>query len=334
MNVVDVAEFAKGGAAQVPQVGQKNEVAPGAQPVRFRWADNAVFAGFHTATAVMVYLAGVPTWGALGLCLFAYLVGMFAITAGYHRYFSHRTYRTSRAFQFIMALLGTLTLQKGVLWWAAHHRKHHKYSDTEKDIHSPFRHGFWWAHMGWIMSPAYMATDLDQVKDLARFRELRWLNDHFILPTVPLCALVLALGGFQAMVWGCFVSVVLLWHGTFTINSLSHLWGSRTYATTDTSRNNALLALITLGEGWHNNHHFHAASVRQGFRWWQLDVSYIVLCVLEKLGIVWGLKRPTDEVVAGFVGGKCHKIGATNAETVEPTGIVAEHAEEPAAAAV
>ncbi len=262
---------------------------------------NAVFLGFHVATAVMLAITG-ASWQGAGLALGAYLLGMFGITAGYHRYFSHRSYKTSRAFQLVLALLGTLTLQKGVLWWASHHRRHHRESDGPDDIHSPKQHGLFWAHVGWIMAREYMATDTAKIQDFARYPELRWLDRHYVLPYVGLCALVLGTLGFHALVWACFVSVVCLWHCTFTINSLAHVWGSRTYATRDTSRNNALLALLTLGEGWHNNHHYFAASARQGFRWWQVDVSYAVLCVLERLGVVWDVQRPTPEVVAGRLG--------------------------------
>jgi stearoyl-CoA desaturase (Delta-9 desaturase) len=287
---------------------------------RIRLVDNLVFLGFHVATAVMVAIAG-WSWSAVALSAAIYFVFMFGITAGYHRYFAHRSYKTSRAFQFILALIGTFTLQKGVLWWAAHHRRHHRESDQEGDVHSPVQRGFYWAHMGWIMAEDYMETDWDGIKDMARYPELRWLNQHFILPCVVGCALVLAVFDFQHMVWGCFVSVVCLWHMTFCINSLAHVWGRQVYATSDQSRNNALLAVMTLGEGWHNNHHFFMTSARQGFRWYELDVSYIVLCILEKLGIVWDLKRPSPEIVDGWLGGKDHLLSRAPArEALVPVG--------------
>lgn len=277
-----------------------------------RLGDNVVFTGFHVATVILVAVAGV-SWGAVGLMALMYALLMFGITAGYHRYFSHRSFKTSRAFQFVLALLGTLSLQKGVLWWAAHHRHHHRESDQEGDIHSPTRRGFWWSHVGWIMAPDYMETDWDGIKDMARYPELRWLNKHFILPFVALCVLVQFTLGLQYLAWGCFVSTIFLWHATFCINSLAHVLGGRVYETTDTSRNNLLLALATHGEGWHNNHHYYAASVRQGFRWWQVDLSYTVLCVLELLGVVWGMKRPTPEIVDGWLGGKDHLIARRRA---------------------
>jgi stearoyl-CoA desaturase (Delta-9 desaturase) len=225
-----------------------------------------------------------------------YLVRMFAITGGYHRYFSHRSYKTSRAFQLVLALLGTTATQKGPLWWAATHRNHHKYSDTERDIHSPLRRGFWYAHLGWWTGREHEKTDLSQIPDLAGYPELRFIDRFHVLGVAALIAGLLIFGGYDAFLWGYGVSTCALMHGTFTINSLAHVFGSRRYATTDTSRNNLWLALITLGEGWHNNHHHYMASARQGFFWWEIDVAYYVLRGLSVLGLVWDL-RPVPEHV-------------------------------------
>jgi stearoyl-CoA desaturase (delta-9 desaturase) len=221
---------------------------------------------------------------------------MFGITAGYHRYFSHRAFRTSRAFQLVLAILGAASAQKGPLWWAAHHRDHHRWSDGPEDIHSPLRHGFWWSHVGWILSRRYDATKLGRVKDLARFAELRWLDRwHLAVPGALAAGLFLA-GGLPALLWGFFVSTVLLWHGTFVINSLAHVLGSRRYATADGSRNSLLLALVTFGEGWHNNHHFYPSAANQGFFWWEVDVSYYALRALAALGVVRDLRTPPAHV--------------------------------------
>jgi stearoyl-CoA desaturase (delta-9 desaturase) len=217
---------------------------------------------------------------------------MFAITAGYHRYFSHRSYKTSRAFQFVLAVAGTTSVQKGVLWWAANHRKHHKFADLEDDIHSPMQSGFWWSHVGWIIGPDYEATDLDRVPDLAKYPELRWLNEHFLVPPIALAVVLFLAGGLQWLVWGFFISTTLLWHATFTINSLAHQYGTRRYDTPDTSRNNVWLALLTMGEGWHNNHHCFMNSARQGFFWWEIDLSYYALRILAAVGIVWDMAKP------------------------------------------
>lgn len=238
-------------------------------------------------------------WQWVGLCLALYLVRMFAITAGYHRYFSHRTFRTGRAFQLLLALLGVTAMQKGPLWWAAHHRHHHLHSDDPDDLHSPGRQGFWWAHVGWILSQEHDETDYERIPDFARFPELVWLDRYHHLPGVALAAVLFLAGGWPALVWGFFLSTVLTWHATFAINSLTHMIGRRRYPTKDDSRNSLLLALLTLGEGWHNNHHYYMASTRQGFFWWEIDVSYYTLKLLAFLGLVWDLREPPRKVVEG-----------------------------------
>ena len=237
------------------------------------------------------------TWQDWAVCAALYVVRMFAVTAGYHRYFSHRSYKTGRVFQFILALIGTLSLQKGVLWWAAHHRTHHKHSDDEQDIHSPVQRGLYWAHQGWILCKKYATTDWARIQDFAKYPELRWLNQHYIIPPATAGVLLYLIGGWHFFVWGGLVSTVLLWHGTFTINSLSHVFGSRRYPTKDTSRNNGLLAIITMGEGWHNNHHYYPSSVRQGFFWWEVDFSYYILKALSWVGIVWDLRKPPKHIL-------------------------------------
>jgi stearoyl-CoA desaturase (delta-9 desaturase) len=237
------------------------------------------------------------TWSAAAVCLALFWLRMFGVTAGYHRYFSHRSYRTSRPFQFVLAVLGTLAVQKGVLWWSANHRVHHKNSDQPDDIHSPVQRGFWWAHVGWILSPDYEETDFERIGDMAKYPELRWLNEHYLVPPVALAALLFLVGGATWLVWGFFISTTLLWHSTFTINSLAHVWGSRRYDTTDTSRNNVWLALLTMGEGWHNNHHRYMSSARQGFFWWEVDASYYTLLALSRLGIVWDLHQPPRKLL-------------------------------------
>jgi stearoyl-CoA desaturase (delta-9 desaturase) len=237
------------------------------------------------------------TWSAVAVCLGLFWLRMFSVTAGYHRYFSHRSYKTSRTFQFILALAGTLAVQKGVLWWAANHRNHHKYSDQAEDLHSPVQRGFWWAHVGWILSPNYEGTDLTRIPDMAKYPELRWLNDHYLVPPVVLAVVLYLIGGATWLVWGFFISTTMLWHATFTINSLAHVWGSRRYETTDTSRNNPWLALLTWGEGWHNNHHRYMNSARQGFFWWEVDLSYYVLVALSWCGIVWDLQQPPKRLL-------------------------------------
>lgn len=263
---------------------------------------------------VMIHLACLLTiWTGVSLtavvvCVLCYFVRMFAITAGYHRYFSHRSYRTGRVFQFLLALIGASSAQKGPLWWAASHRRHHRHSDTEHDLHSPGLRGLWWAHVGWVLSPEADRADLTTVKDLTAFPELRFLERYHFVPPLLLLGGSYLLGVFlssfpalnttpmQIVAWGAFVSTVLLYHGTFAINSLAHTLGKQRYSTGDQSKNSFLLAIFTLGEGWHNNHHRYPGSERQGFFWWELDITHYVLTLLSKVGVVWELREPPARI--------------------------------------
>jgi len=244
-----------------------------------------------TAIWTGVYLADLLI--ALGL----YAVRVFAITGGYHRYFSHRSYKTSRAFQFILAVLAQSSAQRGVLWWASTHRHHHRYSDTEEDVHSPIQRGFWYSHVGWIFDPKHEKTDLSAIPDFAKYPELRWLDRNRYVPPIVLGFLVWLFAGWSGLVVGFFWSTVAVWHATFTINSLSHVFGKQRYLTGDTSRNNVWLALLTFGEGWHNNHHHYQSAACQGFRWYEVDITYYILKALSAVGLVWDLKRPPEAVV-------------------------------------
>ena len=259
------------------------------------------FWGVHLTVIIGVAVSG-WSWSGLALAGLFYVTRMFFVSAGYHRYFAHRTFKTSRVGQFLLALGATTTAQKGVLWWAAHHRRHHKYSDQEGDVHSAKLDGFWHSHVGWVVerSPERDKIDLERVKDLCAYPELRFLERINMLPPVILAVIMFAVGGWHALLWGFFVSTVLLWHGTFTVNSLNHVFGRRRYPTTDESRNNWFLAIfVTLGEGWHNNHHHYMVSVNQGFRWYEIDVTYYVLRVMSWLGLVWDLKTPPAHIVRG-----------------------------------
>ncbi|HET8539252.1 MAG TPA: acyl-CoA desaturase [Anaeromyxobacter sp.] len=262
---------------------------------RIQWLKSVPFLAVHAVAAATPLVAPFAwRWAALAAALYA--VRMFAITAGYHRYFSHRAYRTSRAFQLLLAVAGTTAVQKGPLWWAAHHRDHHRFSDLPEDVHSPLQRGFWWSHVGWILSERHDRTRLDRVRDLARYPELVWLDRWHLVPPLALAAALLAVAGVPALLWGFFVSTVALWHGTFAINSVAHVLGRRRYATPDGSRNGLALALLTFGEGWHNNHHFFPGSARQGFLWWEVDLSYYALRVLAAAGVVQDLRSPPARV--------------------------------------
>ena len=267
-----------------------NEVVPASQQFerRVQWLRVVPFIGMHLMCAGVIWVGVSST--ALLVAAALYVLRLVAITGFYHRYFSHRTFRTSRAIQFVFAVLGTMAVQRGPLWWAAHHRHHHAHADEENDSHSPTQHGFWWSHFGWFMNRSNFRTRSELVQDLTRYPELRWLDRFDIVPPIALAVLLYVCGGAQLLIWGFFISTVLLHHVTFTVNSLAHRFGRRRYATSDDSRNNWWIALLTFGEGWHNNHHHFPGSVRQGFYWWEIDLTYYLLRAMAACGLVWDLK--------------------------------------------
>jgi len=256
----------------------------------------------HLAVFSVFWVGWSPV--AVATAFLLYAIRMFAITGFYHRYFSHRTFRTSRGMQFVFALMGASAVQRGPLWWAANHRVHHAHSDQTQDIHSPVQHSLWWSHVGWFLTHGQLSTNLNRIKDFARYPELRFLDRFDTLVPLALAGSLFLIGewmasalpvletnGWQMLVWGFVISTVTLWHGTFTINSLSHRFGTRRYATPDNSRNNLILALITLGEGWHNNHHKYPSATRQGFRWWEIDITYYLLQGLQLCGLIWDIRH-------------------------------------------
>lgn len=265
-----------------------------------------LFFGIH-ALAITAFFVK-PDLTAILLCLGLFLIRKFGITGGYHRYFSHRSYKTSRWFQFVLAWLGGMSAQKGALWWAAHHRHHHQHSDQEEDIHSVKQQGFYWAHVGWILAPDYNDYDAKRVKDLTKFRELVFIDKYHFIPPVALAIATYvfgllmtgtAMGGLMYFLWGFCLSTVILYHTTFAINSFCHLLGSRRYETGESSRNSFILAILTLGEGWHNNHHYYPHCARQGFFWWEIDPTYYVIKVLKFVRIVHEIKEPNARVLEG-----------------------------------
>lgn len=279
---------------------------------RLRWLNEIDYLLLHMSP-LLIFWTG-ATWFDWILCISLYFFRMFFITAGYHRYFSHKTFKTSRAFQFVLAWFAQSSLQKGALWWASNHRVHHKHSDTPKDPHSANLYGFWYAHMGWIMAPEFKGTQYDLIRDFTRFKELVWLNRHHWLPGVALLLTVYFLGnwvngtgitdwtaGLSTVACGFLLSTVALYHGTFTINSLMHKIGRPRYKTDDHSKNSFWLALITMGEGWHNNHHYFQAAARQGFFWWELDMTYYIIKMLSWVGIVWDIRKVPKRVKYAYL---------------------------------
>ena len=303
------------------------------QPKReYHWVASIPFFLVHVIAVVGVAYLG-WSWKGFALAIALYYIRMFGVTGGYHRYFSHRTYRTSRAFQFFLAVLGQSSLQKGALWWAAHHRDHHKFSDTPKDPHSYRDFGFWQSHVGWILQKETEETNYKNIPDLARYPELRWLNKWHVVPGVVLAVSLWLIGSWPALVWGFFVSTTLLWHGTFTINSLSHKFGNRRYETSDDSKNNWLLALITMGEGWHNNHHHYQRSCAQGFYWWEVVMTFYILKALSWVGLVWDIQTAPAKVKDGTA--KQHIAAGSIAKAAkEAAAKVASGVEAPVPAAV
>ncbi|MGQ0618183.1 MAG: acyl-CoA desaturase [Acidimicrobiia bacterium] len=256
-----------------------------------QWRTSVPFILFHFVPFAAVATGVTAEAVVLGVVLF--VVRMFFITAGYHCYFAHRSYRVGRAVQFVFAFGGTTAAQKGPLWWAANHRDHHRYADTDRDPHSPQK-GLLWSHVGWVLSGKYKDVDYDRIREFAQFPELRFIERHDWIGPWSIGALAFLVAGWSGVVIGFFASTVCLWHATFSVNSLAHLIGRRRYATTDTSRNSLFVSIITLGEGWHNNNHHHQpACARQGFKWWELDVTYDVLRVLSLVGVVHDLRQPS-----------------------------------------
>jgi stearoyl-CoA desaturase (delta-9 desaturase) len=274
---------------------------------RLDWLRSIPFVIMHLGCLGVIWVGW--SWFAVATAVFLYALRMFALTAFYHRYFSHKTFRTSRFWQFLFAVLGCSAVQRGPLWWAAHHRKHHRFADQEPDVHSPRHRGFLWSHTLWFLTRKNFRTDEKAVPDLARYPELRFLDRFDVIVPAVFATSLFVLGavlerwapglgtsGGQLLVWGFFISTVVLYHAVYTINSLAHVWGRRRFDTKDDSRNNLLLALVTFGEGWHNNHHYYPASTRQGFYWWEIDLTYYLLRMLSWVGIVREL-RPVPEKI-------------------------------------
>ena len=282
-----------------------------------RWLKAVPFLSLHVA-CLAVFFTGVHALDVV-ICVALYFVRMFGITAGYHRYFAHRAYKAGRVVQFGLAWLGCMAMQKGPLWWAAHHRDHHRYSDTEDDPHSPITKGVWWSHVGWVLDDQFDDTNIDNITAFARYPALRLMNTLHWVPGLVLAVMVFLVGGFSApvlsalgwieptdvlfswprawsaLVVGFLISTVLLYHGVFCVNSMCHIFGCKRYVTGDESRNNWWVALFTMGEGWHNNHHYYQSSANQGFFWWEIDGSYYIIQAMAACGLVWDVRKPPEE---------------------------------------
>ena len=271
------------------------------------WLRVIPYIGLHIAVISLFFVGYSHT--ALIVFIILYALRMFAITGFYHRYFSHKTFRTSRFVQLLFAMIGATAVQRGPLWWAAHHRGHHMHSDTPEDKHSPQEHGFFWSHMGWFLTKSNFVTNTKFVRELIRFPELRIIDRFDLLMPLALSIGLFFMGyylrqyepqlntnGFQLLIWGFSVSTVMLYHATFLVNSVAHQWGKKRYETKDTSRNNFIIAILTFGEGWHNNHHHYPGSARQGFYWWEIDLTYYALKFLAMIGVIWDIRNVSDNI--------------------------------------
>jgi stearoyl-CoA desaturase (delta-9 desaturase) len=260
------------------------------EKAKINWGNSLPILLVHLAP-LLVFVTGVH-WYDWVVLVVLYFVRMFFLTGGYHRYFSHRSFQVGRLTQFILAFGGATAAQRGPLWWAGVHRRHHAESDTFADTHSPIR-GFWWSHMVWFMSATFHEVDHERIRDLEKYPELRWLDRFWVVPPTMLAVGCWVFGGASTLIIGFFLSTVILYHGVFAVNSLSHLVGWRRFATADASRNSFILALFTGGEGFHNNHHHLQSSARQGFYWWEIDTTYYVLKVLQWCRVVKKMMEPT-----------------------------------------
>lgn len=267
----------------------------------------------------MVHLAAlgvffVPfAWVHVLLLTVMYTFLVLGIAAWMHRYFSHRSFKTSRAFQFVLAFWAGCSAQRGTLWWAAHHRRHHAFSDTEDDPHSPTLRQFWQSHVSWIWEDEHQGAKTKWVRDLSRYPELRFFDRYYWVPPLVLWVAVAGLGAWWGssraigawggalsfFLWGPMLATVLSWHAIFCVNSVTHLWGWKRYSTEDHSLNNTWVALFAFGEGWHNNHHYYQHSANIGFHWWEIDVSYYTIVLFEKLGLIWDVHRAPRKAITG-----------------------------------
>lgn len=275
---------------------------------RLDWSRVIPYALIHVTCLAVIWVGF--SWWAFGVAAFLYALRVFTLTAFYHRYFAHRTFKTGRITQFIFGWIGCTSVQRGPLWWAAHHRHHHTHSDDPEDLHSPKEKGVWWAHMGWFLTPRAAGSNLKLIPDFAKYPELRWLDRFDLVPPVLLALGLFGLGqvlavcgaattGWQMVIWGMFISTVAVYHVTYLVNSATHLVGRRRYKTKDDSRNSMVIALLTFGEGWHNNHHYYPNSVRQGFFWWEIDITWYLLKLMSVFGLVWEMRPVPKRILQG-----------------------------------
>jgi sn-1 stearoyl-lipid 9-desaturase len=265
------------------------------------WVTTAFMVMFHLGAIAALFFF---TWKALAVAILLWWVaGGLGIGMGYHRLLTHRGYKTPKWVEYFLTICATLALEGGPIFWVATHRIHHQFSDQEGDPHSPID-GTWWAHMGWILTGKSMHHDTETlaryVPDLTKDKFHVWLTKYHYVPMIVAGLILLAVGGLPWLLWGIFFRTVFLLHCTWAVNSASHIWGPRRFATKDLSTNNVWVALFTFGEGWHNNHHAHPVSARHGLAWYEVDVNWYGIWLLKKLGLARHVYKVKLEALPEF----------------------------------
>lgn len=260
---------------------------------KIQWFTIGAVISYH---ALAIWALFTFSWTNLAVTAFLWwFVQSFGLGIGYHRLLTHRGFKTSKAFEYFLTFLASISMQSGAITWVTSHRIHHAFTDTDTDPHSPIKNGFWWSHIGWIFKGAAQNNDEATHKryspDLMKDKVHILINKYYIAPTVVLAIALYFIGGYSMVLWGIFLRTTWAWHCTWLVNSATHLWGSRRFETKEDSRNNGWVALLTWGEGWHNNHHAYPTSARHGLTWYEFDINWLQLKVLEKIGIIWEMKE-------------------------------------------
>ncbi|MCA1592933.1 MAG: fatty acid desaturase [Acidobacteria bacterium] len=259
------------------------------------WSTCITMVVFHAASIAALFMF---TWkGLAAAALLWWISGSLGIGMGFHRLLTHRGFKTPKWVEYFLTICGMLTLESGAINWVATHRIHHSHTDAPGDPHTP-RDGAWWAHIGWILTGTAQQHDEAILRrytpDLMKDKVHVWLNKWFYLPLVVVGVLLFALGGWSLLMWGIFMRVTVGWHATWLVNSATHMWGTRRFETNEDSTNNPVVALLTFGEGWHNNHHAYPRAARHGFAWYELDVNWMGIRALQLLGLAHDIKLFKD----------------------------------------
>jgi fatty-acid desaturase len=273
-------------------VQKLNEALPAGQRRGINWGNWIFLVIAHAAAIAALFFT---SWPAVITGVVLYWVGgSLGIGMGYHRLITHRGYKCPKLVEYFLVTCGTMALEGGPIQWVTTHRIHHAHTDRAGDPHTP-RDGGWWAHIGWILLGTAQYHDPATIEhyapDMIKDRYYRWLNNYYYIPLIIVGLFLLAFGGWGVMLWGVFLRVILALHSTWLVNSATHLWGKKRFATDDDSRNSWWVALLTFGEGWHNNHHAHPTSANHGLRWYEIDINYLGIRVLELVGLAHAVKR-------------------------------------------